>query len=255
MFCEECGKELPANARFCVSCGVGIGVAQARFSEAGRKLHPDAVRLLNQNLSPSESVEVIIEGAWDARIIGTKTRCFVYKRGWMSGVMFGSKLISWDYLNLNGVQIETGPVNGVVALQGPGIAAKDVSYWNTKADGPLASPSAITIDKELYEQAQKGVAVLRRLIANVQQSKSGAGPSIDIPGQLRKLAELRDQGILTAEEFEKKKKELLTGCRPNPTLSPLPLQPQVVTGLVFLPTLVPVLYPLVRRSMGIERNL
>lgn len=31
----------------------------------------------------------------------------------------------------------------------------------------------------------------------------------DIPGQIKKLSELRDQGILTEEEFQKKKQELL----------------------------------------------
>ncbi|MGB8312123.1 MAG: SHOCT domain-containing protein [Halobacteriota archaeon] len=35
-------------------------------------------------------------------------------------------------------------------------------------------------------------------------------PSIDIPEQIRKLAELKDQSILTEEEFQTKKQELLS---------------------------------------------
>jgi hypothetical protein len=38
--------------------------------------------------------------------------------------------------------------------------------------------------------------------------KEGAA-STDIPEQIRKLGELRDAGVLTEEEFEAKKKDLL----------------------------------------------
>ena len=45
------------------------------------RLHKDANKQLDQNLLPNEQIEVIIKGLWDSAIIGTKTRCFVYKRG------------------------------------------------------------------------------------------------------------------------------------------------------------------------------
>ena len=34
--------------------------------------------------------------------------------------------------------------------------------------------------------------------------------AVDIPDQIRKLSLLRDEGVLTAEEFESKKAELLS---------------------------------------------
>ena len=37
-----------------------------------------------------------------------------------------------------------------------------------------------------------------------------SAPATDIPAQIKKLAELRDAGALTPEEFETKKTELLT---------------------------------------------
>jgi hypothetical protein len=37
-----------------------------------------------------------------------------------------------------------------------------------------------------------------------------AGAASDLPGQIAKLAELRDQGVLTEEEFQAKKAELLS---------------------------------------------
>jgi hypothetical protein len=93
------------------------------------QLHPDADALLTQNLIPGERVMVIIRGSFDSALIATGRRAFVYKKGFFSGATFGKKLASYDYLNLTGVQLETGAMSGVVSLQGPGIASQDVSYW------------------------------------------------------------------------------------------------------------------------------
>jgi hypothetical protein len=238
-FCPNCGKEVSEGVAFCTNCGQGLKkgftpeerqqyieelkastgeqkriegarLAKRKYAIDDRsQLHKDANKSLDQNLSPGEKVKVIILGLWNSAIIGTEKRCFIYKRGLMGGVMFGSKLTSWDYLNLNGVQIETGPINGFVSLQGPGITSKDMTYWSTGDASPSQSPFAIAINKELYEQAREGVAILRTLISNVQQARSSVSLPESIPDKIRKLAELRDQGILTADEFETKKKELL----------------------------------------------
>src|SRR5271157_3865703 len=89
------------------------------------KLHKDAKISLDKNLSYNEKVRVIIQGLSDSAIIGTDTRCFVYKRGSIGGAAFEGKLISWDYANLNGVQLETGSQSGAVSLQGPGTTSED----------------------------------------------------------------------------------------------------------------------------------
>ena len=40
-------------------------------------------------------------------------------------------------------------------------------------------------------------------------AKAAPGPSDDIPSKLKQLAELKNQGIISEEEFDRKKKELL----------------------------------------------
>jgi hypothetical protein len=56
------------------------------------------------------------------------------------------------------------------------------------------------------EDAERHVSVRSALAARIQNHESFA---TDVPGQIRKLAELRDAGILTAEEFDAKKADLL----------------------------------------------
>jgi hypothetical protein len=45
--------------------------------------------------------------------------------------------------------------------------------------------------------------------ALVRPTPTEGAASTDIPEQIRKLGELRDAGVLTEEEFEAKKKDLL----------------------------------------------
>jgi Short C-terminal domain/zinc-ribbon domain len=179
-----------------------------------KQLHKDANKALDENLMPGETVRVIIRGTHDAAMIGTDRRVFVFKKGFMGGATFGKKLASWDYRNVNGVQLETGMVSGVVLIQAPGVTAKDVSYWGSRKDSAQAAPHALALVREYFDQAREGTTLLRKLIAqhhNVPSaSPSNSSATVASPmEQLRQLAALRDAGIVTNAEFEAKKADLL----------------------------------------------
>ena len=174
------------------------------------QLHPDADALLTQNLIPGERVMVIIRGSFDSALIATGRRAFVYKKGFFSGATFGKKLASYDYLNLTGVQLETGAMSGVVSLQGPGIASQDVSYWAGGKGDPRKAPHALALVSAHFEQARAGVAKLRGLIAAAQTAGMMPAAAVpDVVDQLRKIGELRDSGVLTEAEFSATKADLL----------------------------------------------
>ena len=61
-------------------------------------------------------------------------------------------------------------------------------------------------------QERKGICKFGRERSQGKKETSSETPSqlpADIPAQIKQLAELKDQGILTEEEFETKKAELL----------------------------------------------
>ena len=70
---------------------------------------------------------------------------------------------------------------------------------------PFLVPSAIPIGKIQMEPTRQGVAKLRQLITNYQNM----GQNTSNIGDLEKLAELRDKGVVTEEEFQAKKKQIL----------------------------------------------
>lgn len=69
----------------------------------------------------------------------------------------------------------------------------------------------IQLEKALFDGIQKFSAQIRELASSARRpSPPSAPPSLDIPDQIRKLAKLKDDGIISSEEFEAKKAELLS---------------------------------------------
>jgi Short C-terminal domain len=168
-------------------------------------------RALEQNLHVDETIRVIIRGAHGQAMVATTSRVFVCKPGFMAGASFGAEVTSWSYRNLVGVQTHKGLMSGSVVLQGPGQSGKKTSYWGGDKDDPTKAPNAIPVVGD-WDQVKAGVARLRQLIddAHAPSTDTAASPS-STADELRKLAELRDEGILSEEEFAAQKARLLGG--------------------------------------------
>jgi hypothetical protein len=68
----------------------------------------------------------------------------------------------------------------------------------------------IQLEKALFDEVQNFSARIRELASFARRpSPPSTPPSPDIPDQIRKLAKLKDDGIISSEEFEAKKTELL----------------------------------------------
>ena len=148
-------------------------------------------------------------------LIGTDRRAFILKKGVTSGSMFSKQFNSWDYANISGIELKTGMASQAIVVQVPGVTP--VTKVGQMAKGPNSAweaPNAIMVQKNVDLTAT--TSLLRQLIAAhhqpVQQSavQTPSAPSPADPiEQVKRLGELRDSGLLTNEEFEKKKRELL----------------------------------------------
>ena len=176
------------------------------------RLHRKCNAELDANLAPGEPVQVVITGPSSQAVVGTDRRAFIYKKGFMAGATLGAEMTSWDYRNLNGVQIHTGMMSGAVVLQAPGQSGTKTSYWGQGNEDPYKAPNAIPVVRP-YEQAKAGVARLRQLIEAVQRAHVPGAPAAAAPGsiadELKKIAELHAAGALTFEEFNALKARIL----------------------------------------------
>lgn len=176
------------------------------------KLKGRVKKALGENLAADETIRVIIHGAFGQAMIGTDTRVFVCKPGFMAGAAFGAEVTSWSYVNLVGVQAHKGLTTGSVVLQAPGQTGKRTSYWGGKDEDPAKAPNAIPIAGD-WKQVQTGVARLRQLIDRAHTPAAplpGAAPAPpSTADELRKLADLHGDGVLTDAEFQAAKARLL----------------------------------------------
>lgn len=187
-----------------------------------KSVHRKAREEIERNLLPGETIQVVVLGPSNQTIIGTDRRAFVYKKGFMAGASFGSEVTTWAYKNLVGVQIHTGMMSGAVILQGPGQQGTKTSYWKQGDSDPYKAPNAIPIVRP-FDDAKSGVARLRHLIEDAHNSvspardprpapmtsDSTASIMVSVADELRKLADLRDAGLLSEDEFAAQRRRLL----------------------------------------------
>jgi hypothetical protein len=122
------------------------------------------------------------------------------------GAALGKILNSWDYVNVSGVEVKHGMTTRAIVIQVPGVVP--IMRTGRMDQGPGTiwhAPNALFVKSPTLDS---DVARIRELVANHQQ-RPATGASPDPIDQLRRLAELRDKGIVTTAEFDAKKKQLL----------------------------------------------
>lgn len=111
----------------------------------------------------------------------------------------GDKMI--PYRSITAVQLKmAGLTAGYIqlSLQG-GHEAKGGLFQSTKDENSV----------HFYHGKNKSFEEAKRLIEERIEASLGGSPATSSLDELKKLAELKDSGVITKAEFEKKKKELL----------------------------------------------
>ena len=90
-----------------------------------------------------------------------------------------------------------------------GILFSDIEFVNTGGAGN------IEIIRVQNAQAEAVVAFVENKLAGLKTAERQGGPPISIADELRKLAELRNSGVLSDAEFEAQKKRLLEPMQPG----------------------------------------
>lgn len=139
-----------------------------------------------------------------------------------------SDRVEWEKpRGVSGGKVAAGLMTGGLSLFATGVKngksgfemvpVKSITGVSTKRDGVLntivsviASGSRIDF-RVSHGEAEKVKVILNDLILGGADIPMVSAPphKVDIPAQISQLAGLRDQGLLTVEEFEVKKSELL----------------------------------------------
>jgi Short C-terminal domain len=193
------------------------------------ELHQARARLfggLDGILQPGERYEVIIVGAFQQAVVGTDRRVIVYKAGPKSGTRFRRTAASWAYGEIQDIEIWGGGKGGAITVH-PVVADQRVERYGAAGHGsPQQAPNAISLASRPGSAVVDRVEYLRERVAAARggvgppsvgrpagtttgRSAADAGGTAETAEELRKLGELREEGLLTEEEFQAKKAELL----------------------------------------------
>lgn len=166
---------------------------------------------LQQALLPGEQVLGWASGKGGSHLIATDQRALIIKAGIATGQFFGRKVNAYPYAQLTSVELQTGMLDGYVQLSAGGAQGRTLGsrVQQMQADNTCAFNKG---DEKAFRAV---VAILRERVATVHQAQASGGQNAaapaapSIPDQIAQLAHLRDQGILSPDEFEAKKADLL----------------------------------------------
>lgn len=152
---------------------------------------------VKQHLQDGEEIKHSIFGTYECKLMGNDTvRNGVFVATNSRMVFFAKKLMGYD--------LETFPFENISSFEkSKGMMGHSISFF---ASGNKASMKWINkgdIDQFTdYVNSMIGKKETENITAD-------SNASVDIPAQIKKLSDLKDQGILTDEEFNQKKQELL----------------------------------------------
>ena len=150
-----------------------------------------------EHLEPGEEIITGVKGAYGTKRLGQDTvRNGIFLATDKRIIFFAKKLAGYD--------LEVFPYSTISSIEmGKGIMGHKITFF---ASGNKAAMKWI---KE--GNIQEFINEVKGRIGVKEGGGGGPIPTVedDVLSQIKKLAELKDQGILSEEEFEAKKKELL----------------------------------------------
>jgi hypothetical protein len=173
-------------------------------------------KVFEENISSGDSAIVCLNGLAGEAFVATQSRVFIFKAGYAAGALFGQKAKSFLYEDISSVEYSCGLTQGRVQITTAG--SVETRHGHRQADPLTALADARQAEnvcnfsagkKKLFQRAANLVREYAEQARSTARQVAATTHPGDIPTQIRKLAELKTLGILSEDEFEKKKAELL----------------------------------------------
>jgi len=153
-------------------------------------------QLAKEHLQVDEEIKHIISGQYETKILG--------KDSIRKGIFLATnKRLVFFAKKITGFELEVFPYSNISSIEmSKGIMGHSMSFF---ASGNKAKMK--WIKEENKGDVQKFVEYVKE---NIGKKSSSENSSSDIADQIKKLADLRQKGILSEDEFQSKKTQLLS---------------------------------------------
>lgn len=162
-------------------------------------------KALISTIDKSEEILIQINGQMGEAVVVTNERVIILKAGFASGALVGKKASSYYYHQITSIEISYALTVGRLEISVAG-ASKSPGMDFADARKLENVVNFYKKDKPKFEAAARKI---RELVKNSQTPTQTPAQQTDVVEEIRKLASLRDDGLITDEEFEAKKKQIL----------------------------------------------
>ena len=151
--------------------------------------------LAKEHLNTGEEIIAVVQGTFQSEMFGQETL--------RTGILIATdQRIVLYCKKISGYEMEAYLYSNISSIE----LGKD---WSGHRVAFFVSNNKMGMKWIKTGDVQKFIEYVKSRIEKKGQDTTPTKPTVDIPDQIRKLAELKDQGILTTDEFETKKTELL----------------------------------------------
>ncbi len=167
---------------------------------------------VDSNRSPGEPLYICLQGLGDEVIAVTSSRVLLVEKEPPTEWAPAIKVKSFDFSSITAVEFSCGSDHGTVQISAAGTWEQTFEPETAPYTFLIADNSENVVRFQVERRAQFQVAAnrIRELVTAARQVQIPMPAAReDIADQIRKLAELRAAGIITEEEFQGKKRDLL----------------------------------------------
>ena len=163
-------------------------------------------RALERVLERDEVVEIKLKGAFKEGLICTDRRVLIIKGGFMTGHLFGTNVFQLPYSRVGSVEVTYHMLTGYFEISAGGMQNTGKRYWSTKSsEQPHKAPNCIALTGK--PQADMFNRAATFILTRVHEPQDRSRSTQSDP--LAKLLSMRDDGLVSPEEFEAKRREII----------------------------------------------
>lgn len=171
-----------------------------------------AMKAIEGIVPEDEPILLELKGAFKEYLICTEKMVYIVKKGFMTGHTFGNGAFHLPYSSITNAEVDMRLTTGYFELSGAGLENKHLSYWsNDKKDSAQQQPNVISLASRANANDFREAAqfIMQRKAELEEAEKPVVTQPVSAADEILKFKNLLDQGIISQEEFDAKKKQLL----------------------------------------------
>lgn len=173
-----------------------------------------ALKIAHSLISNREVLHIALQGMFKEYLIVTDKTLYILKKGYMTGHFIGQGAFTIPLSDISNTSVDFHLMSGYFLVAASGMQNTRKDFWSTDKDmDPAKAPNTISLNAAVKSNFLQATQIINTKLIPESRKQSVTvlteNHRIDIADEIRKFKSLLDDGIITQEEFDAKKKQLL----------------------------------------------